>query len=141
MAAYEPVLERAKAMKTDYLTIDHADAFVDFPSVEEKRATWLRFEKREPLAECPKCKGRGGWNLRINDCPLPANMENTRENRHRYCHFQASCSQCSGWGFVSHQRDVDCVHEPVQTAHDGNRCLTNYRCSKCGYEYQVDSSG
>jgi hypothetical protein len=123
-----------------YLTVDHPDAHIDFPSVDEIRAQWLRLLKREPVATCPRCRGYGGWNLEINAYPLRG-KEDTRENRHKHCHFRASCSQCNGWGFVDNKRDAECVHQAEETAHDNVRCLTNYRCTKCDKRWQVDSSG
>lgn len=132
---------RKRLAMSEFLTVDHPDAHIDFPPVEESRANWLRLLKAEPLAECPVCHGHGGWNLEINAYPLRSGMEDTQENRHKFCHFRASCSQCNGWGFVSTKRDAECIHTPVATAHDNVRCLTNYKCSKCGYKYQIDSSG
>lgn len=124
---------------SNYLTPDHPDAFVDHPTVEEKRAVWDKLMIHAPLGTCPLCKGHGGWNLALNAYPL-RDRENTRENRHKYVHFRASCRQCNGWGFVVEQRDLDCIHTREETKHDNVRCLTDYRCTKCGKTEQIDSS-
>lgn len=133
--------KRAVANTSEYLTIDHPDAHVDFPTADEKRQDFVRMWNREPLATCPKCHGRGGWNLQLNQYPLPVAMDETRENRHMYCHFRASCSQCNGWGFVSEKRDAECIHDAEETAHDSALCLTSYRCRNCSAQWQIDSSG
>lgn len=120
---------------------DHPDAFIDFPSVEAKRAAWDELQNHAPLGVCPVCKGHGGWNLKLNNYRLRPDMADTPENRHKHSHFRSSCSQCNGWGFVDNQLDLNCVHTMVRVRHDNVRCLSDYRCSKgCGCEYQIDSS-
>jgi len=76
---------------------------------------------------CPKCSGHGTYNLELNAYG-PGK------------HFQGGCRQCNGWGWVRPEDSV-CVHDWKQTAHDQWRCLTNYKCAKCGVEQTVDSSG
>jgi hypothetical protein len=78
---------------------------------------------------CPKCRGHGGWNLRLNAYG-PGK------------HFQCGCGQCNGWGFVG-ESDRHCVHDyqeltPAEsrtrgTPHYGMRwhvleCVTCGRC-------------
>lgn len=85
--------------------------------------------------QCPKCKGHGRWNLRL-DAYGPGK------------HFQAHCGQCNGWGWVS-EEDRDCVHkyEEISQAecrekgimHWG-RCWHAYQCGKCGRVTGRDSS-
>lgn len=114
-----------------YLGPESPDAFVDFPApgpcpVGVPAAL---------TALCPLCKGHGGWNLLLNQYPLHSH-ENTPENRHRYGHFRASCSQCNGWGWTS---DLSCLHEYVWDRNVGH-CLNTHRCLKCGHEQTHDSS-
>lgn len=50
----------------------------------------------------------------------------------------------TGFAFVNTDKTIriflfGCVHEMEQHSNDG-RCLNTYRCSKCGYMRQVDSS-
>lgn len=123
-----------------YLTPADADAYVDHPTPADNLAKWRKWNAKTPDPHvCPKCKGYGGHNLRVNDYPLPAGMENTAENRHKYCHFRQSCMQCGGWGYVTDRRDADCAHEFDHGKKVGN-CLYDYTCKKCGRVYQIDSS-
>lgn len=70
---------------------------------------------------CPKCHGYGGWNLTLNAYG-PGK------------HFQASCSQCWGWGWVkAGTSDVTCLHSFKEIAPDQPfRCWHTIRCEACG---------
>lgn len=114
---------------TEYITHDHPDAFVDYPKKE-------RPENHELGEECPKCKGHGGWNLRLNAYRLH-DKEDTPENRHLYSHFRASCGACWGWGYL--QKGQTCAHEWVEKRSVG-RCEHEWECSICGATRIVDSS-
>jgi hypothetical protein len=119
-------------MKHGFLEPTDKDAFLDFP---EKR------EVPEGKVECALCQGHGGWNLEINAYPhrmKPENREDTAENRHLYCHFRASCSNCNGWGYVDAVQGKH-VHEWDNGRKIGN-CLTEYGCKTCGEKQTVDSS-
>ena len=123
-----------------YLTPADADAHVDHPTPADQLAQWRKWHPTIPdPAVCPKCNGYGGHNLRVNDYPLPPGTENTAANRHKHCHFRQSCMQCSGCGYVADARDAACAHEFAHEKNVGN-CLNDYRCSKCGRVYQIDSS-
>jgi len=90
--------------------------------------------------ECPRCKRRGGWNLKV-DCyesDIPA---------HR--HFRASCGACWGSGYL--QKGQTCAHEwrhptAQETKEFQNkgrklwRCEHLYVCSLCKQQRVVDSS-
>jgi hypothetical protein len=106
-----------------YLNPEHPDAFVDFPD-----------KKTIPSDhhECLKCKGHGGWNLKLNAYPL--REEDTPENRHLFSHFRASCFNCHGYGYT---KDV-CNHEWSDETTIG-RCLHSYTCILCGKIKLVDS--
>jgi hypothetical protein len=80
--------------------------------------------KKEPAheytVECPKCKGHGKWNLRLN-----AYGDGV--------HFQMGCGQCWGWGFVTPGPDAECIHEFKETTPDQPwRCWHTIKCAKCG---------
>lgn len=117
--------------------------FIDFPLMEIPN-------KNIPYTLCPKCKGHGGWNLKVNSYKLPEGVEDTSENRHRYCHFRAHCGQCNGWGWVQENSiDAKCMHDYIELTY--KECLEHnikhfgmcwhvYRCSKCGTTKSVDSS-
>jgi DnaJ-class molecular chaperone len=78
-------------------------------------------------ARCPKCGGYGGWNLQVDAYG-------------KGIHFQASCNQCFGWGWVkAGSTDETCVHAMEHVRNTGN-CLNLYRCVKCGREHEIDSS-
>lgn len=104
-----------------YLTPDDVDAFLDL-------------EKQEPqpnygmIHECPKCKGHGYWNLRIN-----AYRGDTPAQRH----FRACCSVCYGWGYTSNPNQ--CSHE-WQWERNTGKCLNQYRCTVCNAITEWDSS-
>ena len=89
-------------MKTDlYMTPDHPDAFVDFPSpkASEKYANESYMLRAGYTQECLQCKGHGGWNLKLNAYSL-YKMKNTKANRHMYAHSRCVCGNCSGWGLT-----------------------------------------
>ena len=113
-------------MSDKYLEPTDPGAFDDFPPVSIPKG----------LVICPKCQGHGGWNLRLNAYSLHG-YPDTRENRHRYSHFRASCSSCWGYGYL--QPGQTCVHEWDYYRTIG-RCLHEWKCVKCGAIREVDSS-
>lgn len=134
------VPNRTPDQQNRFLTWDSPEAYVDHPTPED-RLTYYRqqFPNATPL-RCPKCKGYGGHNLEVNAYPLRKGMADTAENRHQFCHFRRSCDQCVGWGYVTDKRDAECVHEAGPGTATNFRCVTNYRCIKCGKGWSVDSS-
>lgn len=108
-----------------YMDPSHPDAFVDHPMQQ-------MIEGIGHTHVCPKCKGHGGWNLQLNVYPLHG-YEDTPENRHRFAHFRAGCTQCHGFGYVPESESVH-VHEWVSG--DGGRVV---RCD-CGAERHYDTS-
>lgn len=110
-----------------YLEPHDVGAFDDYPLMDVI----------EDKSVCPKCKGHGGWNLRLNAYPLHE-KENTPENRHRYSHFRASCDNCQGYGYVNNE-NANHIHKWTFVKNIGN-CLNLYECSGCGQNWQVDSS-
>lgn len=128
----EDVLEqvrRFQAMQT-FLDENSPDAHTDFP-VKPERPDHLPGSQ-----ECPRCKGHGGWNLRLNAYPLH-NLPDTPETRHRNAHFRANCPQCNGYGWTD---DIACIHEFVRV---GSVAMHEHidRCAKCATERIYDSSG
>lgn len=119
-------------MDKTYLTPESPEAFVDFPMADAEFAAKYNLTKI-----CPRCKGHGGWNLKLNSYPLH-DKPDTAENRHRYSHFRASCSHCNGWGYV--REDENCPGHEWKHVRNVGRCLNLYRCEKCGKEREVDSS-
>lgn len=115
-----------------FLCPEDKDAFLDFPN-KNKKPIW-----GTDFVECPLCFGHGGWNLELNAYNLH-DKENTAENRHRYAHFRASCSQCNGYGWVS-PLNTKCIHSWERTIKTGN-CLHIFKCSKCNASQEIDSSG
>lgn len=76
---------------------------------------------------CPQCKGHGRWNL-------------TLDAYGKGQHFQASCAQCWGWGWVEKGTTHEtCIHDFSDQRSVG-RCLHEWKCVKCGYSVEVDSS-
>jgi RecJ-like exonuclease len=113
-----------------YLTPESPDAFVDYPMMEVHG---------DLTKICPTCHGHGGWNLLLNQYPLPFGQEDTAENRHKFVHFRSHCMHCNGWGYV--REDEMCPgHEWRHIRNTGN-CLNLYRCDHCGKEWEIDSSG
>ena len=127
-----------------FLTVDHPDAFVDFPikAMPRDRASEGVARDTDPRTfQCPKCKGHGGWNLALNCYPLVGknySYPDTPEGRHERAHFRAGCSHCNGWGWVE-EKDATHIHDMQHVAELG-RCLNRYRCSICGKLEDVDSS-
>lgn len=120
-----------------FLEPTHADAFVDWqPETDSVRA--MRVE-HGLTKECPRCKGHGGWNLALNQYPLPQGKENTAANRHTFVHFRASCSHCNGWRYV--RETENCPGHEWQHVRNTGNCLNLYRCAVCGKEWEIDSSG
>ena len=78
------------------------------------------------IARCPKCQGRGKWNLR-RDAYGPGK------------HFQAACGQCWGWGWVE-PADATCLHTFTNIAPDQPfRCWHRIRCTQCGRTHSYSS--
>lgn len=89
-------------------------------------------------AVCPACKGYGGWNLR-RDAYGPGQ------------HFQASCFQCRGHGWVDFDSlSAVCVHSFGEVARESQEwdvdipsydaCWHAVQCKKCGFITTFDSS-
>lgn len=101
----------------------------------KKRETCLK--RGDKVVVCPVCKGHGGWNLEID-----------AYGKGR--HFQASCGQCNGWGWVEKgSKDAKCVHKyremSVKEARDKGHehwgmCYHVYECRKCKQVIAQDSS-
>jgi hypothetical protein len=117
-------------MAFNFLDYNHPDAFVDFPVKEP-------YNDLKVL--CPRCKGHGGWNLRLNAYNLHDHPD-TPENRHRYSHFRASCNHCDGWGYVSEETAAKCQGHEWKFVQNLGRCYNRYRCIHCGQLNNVDSS-
>lgn len=83
--------------------------------------------------ECPKCRGYGGWNLRLN-----AYRGDTPERRH----FRASCGQCWGWGWVEQDGpDANCIHDYREIKPDQPwRCWHTIKCKRCDRKRSYDTS-
>lgn len=128
-----------------YRTIESKPRYLD---IADEGAT-LDMEKKQPepkygmTAECPVCKGFGGWHLRLNAYGKGK-------------HFDCFCSNCMGWGHVS-PKEADHAHEfagmeeekanefravkgldPVRYTR-GN-CCHNSICKICGQYRFIDSS-
>ena len=107
-----------------YLDETSPDAFKDFPYRNIPVGTKV----------CDRCKGFGGWNLRLNAYPLHS-RKNTPINRHLYSHFRASCNSCWGHGYIT--PDQECP-KPVQ--YIGHVYGDGWKCKQCGKKTSVDSS-
>lgn len=115
------------------LTENDADAFLDWPEPEMPNLEGSLNKK------CLRCKGRGGWNLAVNNSPLGAGIENTSENRHKYSHFKCMCHSCWGYGVVPNSQD--CLHE-FHFDRKGNLAFMEvWRCIHCGLDRDIDTSG
>jgi hypothetical protein len=56
-------------------------------------------------------------------------------------HFQASCDQCNGWGWVEKgSKDAACPGHEWEEVRVGD-CLHRWTCKRCGESREVDSSG
>ena len=121
-----------------YLTPEDPDAFLNWDKQalpETKFASMAGY-----TVECPKCKGHGGWHLRLN--AYPNQPEGHRD-------FNCQCNQCNGWGYVKPGLDATCVHNwkelSQQACHDRNithhgMCWHVYECTTCGRTMSQDSS-
>ncbi len=127
----DDVLDQVRRFDTmPFMSETDPDAHVDFP---EKPIS----PNYTPNAqECPRCKGHGGWNLRLNAYPLHS-LEDTAANRHRYAHFRASCPQCNGYGWTD---DLACIHD-YERAESIAMFQHVEQCRKCGTSRLLDSSG
>ena len=113
-----------------YLTHTDPNAFLDM-EVGEK-ADYMK-----DYILCPKCKGHGGWNLRIDAYGKGK-------------HFRCSCGQCNGWGYVHpDSTSATCIHDFVGVSEDEcnrrgithhGRCWHVYECKHCGQITSHDSS-
>jgi DnaJ-class molecular chaperone len=107
---------------SEYLKPTDADAFADMEV--KSPAGWEEIWGKSAM--CQKCKGHGGWNLKL-DAFGPGK------------HFRASCDNCNGWGCVSAKQGAH-VHE-----WDRGQALsqhnTRYICATCKRTWDVDSSG
>ena len=88
-------------------------------------------QKNKPSDEwvpCPVCNGYGMWNLQLDAYGHGK-------------HFQAACSQCNSYGYVpANSLHVMCIHEMKTITHI--TCTYHKeKCTKCGYENYIDSSG
>lgn len=115
-----------------YLKNTDDGAFEDYPLIDPLKAYEMGM-----ILDCPKCKGHGGWNLKLNAYPLHG-RPNTPENRHLFSHFRAACDHCNGWGHVL-PGDEDHIHEWEYIKNIGN-CLNLYRCKVCNRDWEIDSS-
>jgi len=117
-----------------YMQYDHPLAFEGM----EKRSQSSMPEYMSPSVECLRCKGYGGWHLKLNAYGAGK-------------HFDSSCSQCNGWGYVkADSPDATCLHEVSELPqaecekrgikHWGMHCHV-YECWKCKHVSMTDSSG
>lgn len=111
-----------------YMEPDDINAHLGFqPLIENERGA-AKYPIPIGSVVCPKCKGWGGHNLRLNAYG-PGK------------HFKSSCDQCVGWGYVR-ESDSQCIHEwDYKTRVNVGNCLNIYTCVKCGQKRTVDSSG
>lgn len=106
-----------------YLTIDDPDALLGMKKRKKEDFLYKDME----IVECPKCRGYGGWHLHLN-----AYGEGK--------HFDASCSQCNGWGYVEKgSKDESCVHDWKELPGEA-MCQHLYECTQCGQQMRTDSS-
>jgi hypothetical protein len=105
--------------------------FKDYPKIPDDKYPELG-------EECPRCRGRGGWNLKLDAYP------NQQLPEHR--HYRASCGAC--WGYGKLQKGQTCAHEwrnatyeeSQRTSYTLYRCEHLWICDKCKQERVVDSS-
>lgn len=89
-----------------------------------------------PMGTCPVCLGSGEVLLSEQDLTYSWNKNKT----HRACH---NCGGQTMYGRATGQvrlRDngTPCTHE--YRGRTIGRCLTEYTCSHCGDNFQIDSS-
>lgn len=115
----------------NYLNEDSKDAFLDMEVLERPDLRYASMKDKKWVL-CPKCKGHGGWNLKLNAYP--------DQKVPKMKHFRSSCSQCWSWGWVEEESlDATCVHDWEHTTHKMfDHSMT---CTKCGRERRYDSSG
>lgn len=111
--------------------------YLDYTSPNAFNDISKRTPQNSNVVECPVCHGFGMWNLRL-DAYGPGK------------HFQCSCFQCNGWGYVErNSKDASCIHEyrelTQQESRDKGithfgRCYHVYECKKCGNYTATDSS-
>lgn len=108
---------------SEFMTVDHPRAFEGMTLDPHKELRIKHYPEETHL--CPLCKGYGGWHLQF-DAYGPGK------------HFDSSCFQCNGWGYVS-AKDADHIHKygPGTTV---GHCLNNYTCEICNQVRTVDSS-
>lgn len=110
----------------------------NFDGIDIKPQEHFHEEDKTKLVKCPVCKGHGGWNIKLDAYGKGK-------------HFQAFCTQCTGWGWViKGSKDETCIHETEEISHKeaqklgvqtwGMFCHV-YRCKKCGQTAAYDSSG
>ena len=93
----------------------------DFTGLTVRPDPVTLFPDKTGFVLCPKCHGHGRWNLTLN-----AYGDGK--------HFQASCGQCWGWGWVDGASpDATCLHDFVGIAPDQPwRSWHTIRCTLCG---------
>lgn len=102
-----------------YMSRDDPKAFVDMP-VKSKP------DRMDSPVLCPKCKGHGGWHLKLDDFGQGK-------------HFNAACNQCNGWGWVQGGTvNESCVHEFGEVRVSMH--IYKNVCQKCGHTNVIDSS-
>ena len=118
---------------TEFLKPTDADAFLDMEKLPMPGT--LYDDLKAYTAECPQCRGYGGWNLELNAYPVrdKHGIEIGRK------HFQSHCSHCNGWGWVE-PKDAGHVHDWQHVRRMGN-CLNLFVCLICKKTIEVDSSG
>ena len=122
----DPKVTRLNFQYTDE---HHPNAFIDFPPVQPPPPG------RTP---CPRCHGHGGWNIRMHAHQVPPKYPDTPENRHRFAHFQAACTNCNGWGHVP-EAQGDHAHRWVTLRWTSS--VHTQQCEDCGTLWEVDTSG
>jgi DNA-directed RNA polymerase subunit RPC12/RpoP len=75
------------------------------------------------------------------DCPVcDACGTRTFESSFAKQEYQIACQQCFGRGYVVNgSLDHKCTHDYHYSRTVG-RCLTEYKCRRCGTTYEIDSS-
>lgn len=104
-----------------------ATDFTDQP-IQERPDLRFPGSKPGPWVHCPKCLGHGRWNLTLDAYgPKPGDSSGQRQ------HFQASCGQCWGWGWVeAGSLDATCLHQFSEVTPDQPfRCSHTIRCAQC----------
>ena len=93
-------------------------------------------EEVDDYGFCPKCQGYGGWNLKVDCYGGRYKGEIVPELRH----FQSSCNQCWGYGWVKKgSLSAKCIHKWVHSRAGKWNCTHYEKCSECGTEVFIDS--